>query len=72
MTALPDLHLIMDDLQIQGDRAVYHWTLSSTQRQVRLSGFEEWLIGPDGLIANSQGHFDSAEYARQHPGHGLL
>ncbi len=72
MTDLPDLHLIMDGLQIQGDRAVYHWTLNSTQRRLRISGFEEWLLGPDGLIAESQGHFDSAEYARQRSSHGLL
>jgi len=32
---------------------------------VRISGFEEWRIGEDGLIAESQGHFDSADYRRQ-------
>jgi len=25
----------------------------------------EWTIGPDGLIAESKGHFDEAEYQRQ-------
>ncbi len=34
-------------------------------KRVRISGFDEWRIGGDGLIAASQGHFDSAEYQRQ-------
>jgi hypothetical protein len=32
---------------------------------VRISGFEEWTIGDDGLIAASLGHYDQAEYDRQ-------
>ena len=28
-------------------------------------GFEEWTIAPDGLIAESRGHYDQAEYDRQ-------
>jgi hypothetical protein len=32
---------------------------------VRISGYEEWTFGEDGLIATSQGHFDEAEYNRQ-------
>jgi ornithine cyclodeaminase/alanine dehydrogenase-like protein (mu-crystallin family) len=32
---------------------------------VQISGFEEWQIGGDGLIAESQGHFDAAAYQRQ-------
>jgi len=32
---------------------------------VHISGFEQWRIGPDGLIAESRGHFDQAEYERQ-------
>jgi len=32
---------------------------------VRISGFEVWKIGEDGLIAESRGHFDAAEYQRQ-------
>jgi hypothetical protein len=26
---------------------------------------EKWTIGDDGLIAESQGHYDQAEYDRQ-------
>jgi hypothetical protein len=72
MVAFPDLHLVMDDLRILVDRTEYHWTLTGTNtgpggtgHQVRISGFELWQIGADGLIASSQGHFDSAEYNRQ-------
>ena len=72
MTAFPDLKVLMDDLVVEGDRAIYHWTLAGTNtgpggtgQRVRISGYEEWEMGDDGLIAQSQGHFDSAEYQRQ-------
>ncbi len=72
MTALPDMHLQMDNLVIQDRGIEYHWTCSGTNtgpggtgNRVRFSGFEEWTIGSDGLIAESQGHFDEAEYKRQ-------
>lgn len=72
MSALPDLEVRMDDLIVDGDRAVYRWTLvgmntgpGGTGRGVRISGFEEWRIGADDLIAESLGHFDSEEYRRQ-------
>jgi uncharacterized protein (TIGR02246 family) len=72
MTDFPDMKVLMDDLSEQGDRAVYRWTLIGTNtgpggsgKRVRISGFEEWRIGTAGLIAESHGHFDSAEYQRQ-------
>ena len=37
----------------------------SDGRRVKISGFEEWSIGDDGLIASSLGHCDQAEYERQ-------
>jgi hypothetical protein len=50
----------------------YHWTLIGTNtgpgrtgHRVRISGFEEWTIGDDGLIAASLRHYDQAEYDRQ-------
>jgi hypothetical protein len=36
-----------------------------TGNRVRISGFEEWTIGDDGLIAASLGHYDEDEYNRQ-------
>jgi uncharacterized protein (TIGR02246 family) len=72
MTAFPDLQVSMDDLQVQDGRATYRWTLNGrntgpggTGRPVRISGFEEWSISQGGLIAESQGHFDAADYERQ-------
>jgi predicted ester cyclase len=72
MTALPDMQVTMDRIVLQGERAEYDWTLTGTNtgpggtgRRVRISGFEVWQIGTDGLIASSQGHFDSSEYRRQ-------
>lgn len=72
MTAFPDLVLTMDDVRVDGDRAVYHWTFAGTNtgpggtgQQVLFSGYEEWEIGADGLIAGSLGHFDEAEYQHQ-------
>ena len=53
-------------------RATYHWTLTGTNtgpggtgRKVRISGYEEWLFDSDGLILDSHGHFDEADYKRQ-------
>jgi predicted ester cyclase len=72
MSAFPDLQVLMDDLQIKGHRAVYHWTLIGTNNglggtghRVRISGFEQWEFSGDGLIARSQGCFDNADYRRQ-------
>jgi predicted ester cyclase len=72
MTSFPDMVLQMDDVRIEDGCAVYHWTFIGTNtgpggtgRRVRFSGFEEWKIGEDGLIAESQGHFDTADYQRQ-------
>jgi len=36
-----------------------------TGKRVRISGYELWKIDNDGLIAESKGHFDSAEYDPQ-------
>lgn len=72
MVAFPDLRVVMDDLLGEAGAPEYHWTLSGTNsgpggtgRKVLISGFEEWRLGSDGLIAASLGHFDAAEYQRQ-------
>jgi hypothetical protein len=72
MTAFPDMTLLMDDVRVVDGGFEYHWTLVGTNtgpggtgNRVRVSGFEEWTIGDDGLIFESQGHFDQAEYDRQ-------
>lgn len=72
MTAFPDMVVSMDGVAIEGNGAVYRWTLTGTNtgpggtgKAVRISGYEEWTFGADGLIAQSRGHFDEAEYNRQ-------
>jgi predicted ester cyclase len=77
MTAFPDLRVALDQVLERRDRAEYHWTEyhwtltgtntgpQGTGHAVRISGFEVWQIGTDGLIASSLGHFDSTDYDRQ-------
>lgn len=72
MTTFPDMVVRMDRLKVDGGRVTYHWTLTGTNtgpggtgKAVRINGYEEWRIGADGLIAESRGHFDEAEYQRQ-------
>jgi len=72
MTAFPDLVVSFDRLEPFGTRVRYHWTLTGTNtgpggtgRTVRISGHEAWTLGAEGLIAQSIGTFDGAEYARQ-------
>ena len=72
MAAFPDMVVRMDSL-IQADtRTTFHWTWTGTNtgpggtgKAVRLTGYEEWTLGSDGLISQSLGHFDEAEYERQ-------
>lgn len=72
MTAFPDMQVFMDDVVAENGETIYRWTLIGTNTglggtgaRVRISGFEEWRIGGDGLITESRGHFDSADYQRQ-------
>ncbi|HJX89398.1 MAG TPA: ester cyclase [Pyrinomonadaceae bacterium] len=72
MTTFPDMVVTMDGINLDGSHAVYRWTLNATHtgpggtgNTVRISGYEEWIISANGLIAESKGHFDEAEYQRQ-------
>ena len=72
MTAFPDLVVSMDSIDVERDHVLYRWTLTGTNtgpggtgKAVRISGYEAWTIGADGLIAESKGHFDEVEYQRQ-------
>ncbi len=61
MTAFPDLKVAMDSLD--ESTLTYYWTL--TGGPVKISGYEQWTLAPDGLILQSLGHFDEADYHRQ-------
>jgi steroid delta-isomerase-like uncharacterized protein len=72
MRDLPDIIVTMDDMTNETDAMTFHWTLTGTNtgpggtgKRLRISGYELWKIDEDGLIAESKGHFDSAEYERQ-------
>jgi uncharacterized protein (TIGR02246 family) len=72
MQGFPDLVVELDELRLEGARPEYHWTLIGTNtgpggtgRRVKISGYEEWTIGDDGLIAASLGHYDQADWDRQ-------
>ena len=68
----PDMIVTMDDVTHHSDGTKFHWTLTGTNtgpggtgKHLRISGYELWTFDNDGLIAESKGHFDSAEYERQ-------
>ena len=72
MRDLPDMVVTMDDVSRDSDGTRFHWTLTGTNtgpggtgKRVRISGYELWQFDNAGLIENSQGHFDSADYERQ-------
>ena len=72
MTTFPDMIVTIDKLLRDEEGTKFHWTLTGTntgpggtEKRVRISGYELWKIGDDGLIAQSEGHFDSGEYERQ-------
>ena len=72
MTAFPDLRVMINGVSTEGSRWIYRWTLEGhntgpggTGAFVRIGGHEDWRIGDDGLIAESLGHFDAADYQRQ-------
>jgi len=72
MTAFPDMVVEMDDLRLEEKHAIYCWTLKGSNtgpggggNAVCISGYEQWTMGADGLIAESRGHFDEVEYQRQ-------
>jgi hypothetical protein len=72
MRDFPDMIVTMDKLSEVSQGTAFHWTLTGTNtgpggtgKRVRISGYELWKLDPDGLIAESKGHFDAAEYERQ-------
>jgi hypothetical protein len=72
MRDLPDMIVTMDDVTHASDGTKFQWTLTGmntgpggTGRRLCISGYELWKIDEDGLIAESKGRFDRAEYERQ-------
>lgn len=72
MTTFPDMVVTMDKLVRDEEGTKFHWTLTGTNtgpggtgKRVRIRGYELWKIDNDGLIAESKGHFDAADYEKQ-------
>ncbi|HEU5207103.1 MAG TPA: nuclear transport factor 2 family protein [Gaiellaceae bacterium] len=70
--AFPDIQVFMDDVVLNDETVEYHWTFTGTNtgpggtgRAVRITGFEEWALGEDGLVLESRGTYDQDEYDRQ-------
>jgi predicted ester cyclase len=68
----PDTVVTFDKLEDTPNGPAFHWTFTGTNtgsggtgNKVRISGYELWKIDSDGLIAESKGHFDAADYERQ-------
>src|SRR5438067_4976405 len=69
MTTFPDMVVTFGKLESKPNGTEFHWTLTGTNtgpggtgKRVRISGYELWTIDNNGLIAESNGHFDSEEY----------
>lgn len=72
MNTFPDMEVASDDVVRQPHGTEFHWTLRGTNTgpggsgmRVRISGYELWQLDNGGLIRESKGHFDSAEYEHQ-------
>ena len=72
MRDLPDIVVLMDKVTRDTDGTKFHWTFTGTNtgpggtgKRVRISGYELWQINNEGLITESKGRFESAEYERQ-------
>ncbi len=68
----PDLVVRMDSIRTSGTYCVFLWTLEGTTsgpdgtgKRVEVSGWEYWRLTNDGLVAESKGHFDAADFERQ-------
>lgn len=72
ITAYPDLIVRFDRLEPKGDRTLFHWTFIGTNSgpggtgaHVEISGYEDWEMGADHLIADSLGYYDANDWDRQ-------
>ena len=68
----PDMVVTFDKLENRGDAVAFHWTLigtntgpNGTGNPLRISGHELWKFDADGLVCESKGSFDAADYERQ-------
>lgn len=72
MEAFPDMVVRLVELRKTDDHVEFHWHWTGTNtgpggtgNAVDLRGFEQWTLDENGLILESVGHYDDAEYRRQ-------
>lgn len=72
MAAYPDMVVRLMELRRTNDHVEFHWHWTGTNTgpggtgsAVDLRGYEQWTLAEDGLILESLGHYDEAEYERQ-------
>jgi hypothetical protein len=72
MSAFPGMVVKLDEIRGDSRHAIFRWIWTGTNtgpggtgKSVRIRGYEEWTIGAAGLIGESNGHYDEAEYQRQ-------
>ena len=72
MQGFPDMKVELVELKGEFPNVEFHWHWTGTNTgpggtgaYVDLYGYEAWTISDDGLILQSLGHYDEAEYQRQ-------
>jgi len=72
MAGFPDMVVALEDVHREGDHVHFHWHWTGTNtgpdgtgNAVDLRGYEQWLLDDNGLIRETRGHMDDAEYQRQ-------
>ena len=72
MTAFPDMVVTLDKLEVREDKVYFHWHWVGTNtgpggtgKKLDIRGYEQWTFNSDGLIQESLGTYDRAEYEKQ-------
>jgi steroid delta-isomerase-like uncharacterized protein len=72
MTAFPDMVVRLVEIEQADEHVIFHWHWTGTNtgqggngNAVDLTGYEVWTLDGGGLIRESRGHYDEAEYRRQ-------
>ena len=66
---VPDLFLTCDDVRVSDKHVLFLWTFTghdaTTQRPLKIHGWEEWDPNNDLQVQSSRGWFDAQSYAQQ-------
>jgi len=72
MAAFPDMLIRVVEVRETDEHVEFHWHWTGTNsgpggtgNAVDLTGYEQWTLGADGLILETRGYMDDAEYQRQ-------